>query len=128
MEHLPAGELFDYIVAQGRIRDESVARKLFRQIVAGVAHTHQEGFSHRDLKPENMLFDDQKALKLIDFGLVAMPGTRECRTSCGSANYAAPEVLYNHQKHPHKIKIPSLELPSMTVSNFYLNCCILQPV
>ena len=91
MEHLPAGELFDYIVAQGRIRDENLARKLFRQIVAAVAHAHGEGFAHRDLKPENMLFDEKKKIKLIDFGLVAMPGTTQCKTSCGSANYAAPE-------------------------------------
>ncbi|EGD78803.1 CAMK/CAMKL protein kinase [Salpingoeca rosetta] len=93
MEHLPAGELFDYIVAQGRIRDEMVARKLFRQIVSAVAHSHQEGFAHRDLKPENMLFDEKKVLKLIDFGLVSMPHTEQCKTSCGSANYAAPEVI-----------------------------------
>lgn len=93
MEHLPAGELFDYIVAQGRIRDENLARKLFRQIVAAVAHAHGEGFAHRDLKPENMLFDEKKKIKLIDFGLVAMPGTTQCKTSCGSANYAAPEVI-----------------------------------
>eukprot|EP00055_Hartaetosiga_balthica_P004820 m.13257 g.13257 ORF g.13257 m.13257 type:complete len:576 (-) comp4126_c0_seq1:361-2088(-) len=92
MEHLPAGELFDYIVAQGRLQ-EDVARELFRQVVAGVAYCHSEGFTHRDLKPENMLFDDNKTLKLIDFGLVSMPGNDVSSTSCGSANYAAPEVI-----------------------------------
>eukprot|EP00043_Microstomoeca_roanoka_P016686 m.171858 g.171858 ORF g.171858 m.171858 type:complete len:589 (-) comp16508_c1_seq2:461-2227(-) len=94
MEHMPAGELFDYIVAQGRLKDEDMARNLYRQIVAAVAHAHHEGFAHRDIKPENMLFDEKKVLKLIDFGLVAMPGTtQKCKTSCGSANYAAPEVI-----------------------------------
>eukprot|EP00056_Hartaetosiga_gracilis_P004710 m.77549 g.77549 ORF g.77549 m.77549 type:complete len:578 (+) comp11920_c0_seq1:151-1884(+) len=92
MEHLPAGELFDYIVAQGRLQ-EDVARELFRQVVAGVAYCHSEGFTHRDLKPENMLFDENKTLKLIDFGLVSMPGNDVSSTSCGSANYAAPEVI-----------------------------------
>jgi hypothetical protein len=38
-------------VAQGRIRDEKVARTLFRQIVCAVAFCHSEGFAHRDLKP-----------------------------------------------------------------------------
>eukprot|EP00049_Salpingoeca_infusionum_P000752 m.42173 g.42173 ORF g.42173 m.42173 type:complete len:588 (-) comp10653_c0_seq3:575-2338(-) len=97
MEHMPAGELFDYIVAQGRIARESDAKKLFRQIVSAVAFCHQEGFAHRDLKPENMLFDEQKTLKLIDFGLVSMPGTDFTQTSCGSANYAAPEVINGAQ-------------------------------
>eukprot|EP00730_Choanoeca_flexa_P001127 TRINITY_DN10489_c0_g1_i2.p1 TRINITY_DN10489_c0_g1~~TRINITY_DN10489_c0_g1_i2.p1 ORF type:complete len:525 (+),score=128.57 TRINITY_DN10489_c0_g1_i2:195-1577(+) len=93
MEYAKGGELFDYICAAGRIQDENKARTFFRQMVRGVAYMHQEGFAHRDLKPENMLFDENRTIKLIDLGLVSMPGEDMTKTSCGSANYAAPEVI-----------------------------------
>ena len=72
LEHAPGGELFDYIVAQQRCK-EDVARRFFRQIIAGVAHCHQKGIAHRDLKPENLLLDKQMNIKLIDFGMPPAP-------------------------------------------------------
>jgi len=95
LEHAPGGELFDYIVSQQRCK-EDVARRFFRQIIAGVAHCHERGIAHRDLKPENLLLDKQMNIKLIDFGLIARPGdikTDLLKTCCGSAAYAAPELI-----------------------------------
>ena len=50
---------------------------------------------HRDLKPENLLLDTQKmSVKIADFGLSTMMHDGEfLKTSCGSPNYAAPEVI-----------------------------------
>ena len=42
---------------------------------------------------ENMLFDERRKIKLIDLGLVSMPGEDMTKTSCGSANYAAVRSL-----------------------------------
>lgn len=48
---------------------------------------------HRDLKPENLLLDQNLCVKIADFGLSNMMMDGEfLRTSCGSPNYAAPEV------------------------------------
>ena len=54
---------------------------------------HQEGIVHRDLKPENILLTGDR-LKVADFGLSnKMVDGQSLMTSCGSPNYAAPEVI-----------------------------------
>lgn len=48
---------------------------------------------HRDLKPENLLLDSKCNVKIADFGLSnIMRDGHFLKTSCGSPNYAAPEV------------------------------------
>jgi serine/threonine protein kinase len=48
----------------------------------------------RDLKPENILMDNQKNIKIADFGLSNFLEDGEfLKTSCGSPNYASPEVI-----------------------------------
>jgi len=93
MEYVPNGELFEYIVAKGRLH-ESEARSIFQQIVSGVAYCHLHMVVHRDLKPENLLMDGEDRIKIADFGLSnAMRDGKFLKTSCGSPNYAAPEVI-----------------------------------
>ncbi|KAF5352591.1 hypothetical protein D9756_006254 [Leucocoprinus leucothites] len=87
------GELFNYIVANGRM-PESRARKFFQQIISGIEYSHRLKIVHRDLKPENILLDDDFNVKITDFGLSnEMSDGDFLATSCGSPNYAAPEVI-----------------------------------
>mmetsp|Transcript_29361 Transcript_29361/g.47110 ORF Transcript_29361/g.47110 Transcript_29361/m.47110 type:complete len:596 (+) Transcript_29361:155-1942(+) len=93
MEYVPNGELFEYIVAKGRLQ-EGEARSIFQQIVSGVAYCHLHMVVHRDLKPENLLMDGDNRIKIADFGLSnMMRDGKFLKTSCGSPNYAAPEVI-----------------------------------
>ncbi|EOA16628.1 hypothetical protein CARUB_v10004801mg [Capsella rubella] len=94
LEFVTGGELFDRIVHNGRL-EENESRKYFQQLVDAVAHCHCKGVFHRDLKPENLLLDANGNLKVSDFGLSALPqpGVELLRTTCGTPNYVAPEVL-----------------------------------
>ncbi|KAJ8121895.1 hypothetical protein ONZ43_g1771 [Nemania bipapillata] len=87
------GELFDYIVSHGKL-DETQARRFFQQMICAVEYCHRHKVVHRDLKPENLLLDDQLNVKIADFGLSnIMTDGNFLKTSCGSPNYAAPEVI-----------------------------------
>ncbi|XP_021565642.1 5'-AMP-activated protein kinase catalytic subunit alpha-2 [Carlito syrichta] len=93
MEYVSGGELFDYICKHGRV-EEIEARRLFQQILSAVDYCHRHMVVHRDLKPENVLLDAHMNAKIADFGLSNMMSDGEfLRTSCGSPNYAAPEVI-----------------------------------
>ncbi|KFD57215.1 hypothetical protein M514_01726 [Trichuris suis] len=96
MEYVSGGELFDYIVKRGRLK-EADARRFFQQIISGVDYCHRHMVVHRDLKPENLLLDSHDNVKIADFGLSNFLTDGEfLRTSCGSPNYAAPEVISGH--------------------------------
>lgn len=93
MEYVKSGELFDYIVEKGRLPEEE-ARHFFQQIISGLESCHRNMVVHRDLKPENLLLDARHHVKLADFGLSnVMRDGHFLKTSCGSPNYAAPEVI-----------------------------------
>ncbi|CAN8073623.1 unnamed protein product [Agarophyton chilense] len=92
-EYSSGGELFDYIVERGRL-SEPEARRFFQQIISGVEYCHTHMVAHRDLKPENLLLDEFSNVKIADFGLSnCMRDGWFLKTSCGSPNYAAPEVI-----------------------------------
>ena len=108
MEYVSGGELFDYIVKHGKLKEED-ARRFFQQIISGVDYCHRHNVVHRDLKPENLLLDQSLNVKIADFGLSNMMTDGEfLRTSCGSPNYAAPEVKLSQFSIKSKIMSQSL--------------------
>ena len=87
------GELFQYIVDRGRM-PEPEARRFFQQVICAMEYCHRHKIVHRDLKPENLLLDEYLNVKIGDFGLSnIMTDGDFLKTSCGSPNYAAPEVI-----------------------------------
>lgn len=93
IEYSSNGELFDYILEHGRV-SEAATRQIFQQLISGIDYCHQNGIVHRDLKPENILLDAGHNIQIADFGLSnTMKDGWFLRTSCGSPNYAAPEVI-----------------------------------
>lgn len=96
LEYVKGGELFNK-VQRGRLK-EDVARKYFQQLISAVDFCHSRGVYHRDLKPENLLLDENRNLKISDFGLSALPDCKRqdglLHTSCGTPAYVAPEVIH----------------------------------
>ncbi|CCU98761.1 unnamed protein product [Malassezia sympodialis ATCC 42132] len=94
MEYVAGGELFDFLVARGRLPADE-ARMYFRQIIFGVDYCHTFSICHRDLKPENLLLDGTRTtVKIADFGMAALQTTEKMlETSCGSPHYASPEIV-----------------------------------
>lgn len=93
LELVDGGELFDYLVKQGRLK-EMEALKFFQQIIAGLDYCHKHLICHRDLKPENLLLDSNKTIKIADFGMASLQVTgKMLETSCGSPHYASPEII-----------------------------------
>ncbi|CAO3643793.1 unnamed protein product [Mucor hiemalis] len=100
MELCDQGDLFDFVIRDqdiSMIREESLVKKLFLQILEAVESMHAQGVYHRDLKLENVLLkcendedEDDISCKVADFGLA----TRErysMEFGCGSTSYLAPE-------------------------------------
>nr|CAD7440564.1 unnamed protein product [Timema bartmani] len=97
MDLCEKGDLLEFIRDRGPL-PESRARHYARQLVSAVDYLHSLDISHRDLKCENVLLCTRERLKITDFGFA-----RWCRddagrrvlsdTFCGSAAYAAPEIL-----------------------------------
>ncbi|KAG5306395.1 E2AK4 kinase, partial [Pseudoatta argentina] len=56
-------------IDNGLYEDEERFWRLFREIVEGLAHIHQQGMIHRDLKPVNIFLDSNDHVKIGDFGL-----------------------------------------------------------
>lgn len=93
MELASGGDLLGFLLDRVRLREKE-ARHIFQQLVAGVEYCHRQGVAHRDLKLENIFMDADGNAKIGDFGLSAEIRAGEfLRESCGSLNYAAPELL-----------------------------------
>ncbi|KAJ3160603.1 Serine/threonine-protein kinase par-1 [Geranomyces michiganensis] len=108
MEYASGGEIFDYLVAHGRMKEKE-ARRHFRQIVGAIDYCHGLHVIHRDLKAENLLLDGNMNVKIADFGFSNQfsPGQR-LNTWCGSPPYAAPELFQGKEYSGPEVDIWSL--------------------
>lgn len=73
--------------------EENECRHVFRQIVEAVSYMHSNSIVHRDLKLDNILIDEQKTIKLIDFGFaVQCSSDQKLNLFCGTPHYMDPDV------------------------------------
>ncbi|XP_023547481.1 serine/threonine-protein kinase STY8-like isoform X3 [Cucurbita pepo subsp. pepo] len=96
VEYLPGGTLKGFLIKN---RKKKLAFKVVIQLALdlsrGLSYLHSKKIVHRDIKTENVLFDAQKTLKIVDFGVarVEAQNPRDMTGETGTLGYMAPEVL-----------------------------------
>jgi MAP/microtubule affinity-regulating kinase len=120
MELSSGGELYDYLVVHGKMKEKE-ARAKFRQILSAVSYCHKKKVIHRDLKAENLLLNSNLDIKIADFGFSNMfDPESKLDTFCGSPpyvfhliffmiiRYAAPELFQGRRYTGPEVDIWSL--------------------
>ena len=99
MEYAYGKELFKLLGTKySNGMDENMVRVIIHSVLNALSYCHSVGVAHRDLKPENIIIDENLNLKIVDFGLSAIFGSKmTAKTSCGTLNYFAPEMIYKEE-------------------------------
>jgi eukaryotic-like serine/threonine-protein kinase len=91
-----AGVTLRQLLERGRLPPPR-AVAIARQLLAGVAHAHEQGIIHRDLKPENLILGDSAGLadhvRILDFGLAKLRDGPAMTSglAIGTPSYMSPE-------------------------------------
>ncbi|MBX3135952.1 serine/threonine protein kinase [Candidatus Obscuribacterales bacterium] len=83
------------IVERDGVRSETMVLELARQIVDVMSYLHSQSIPilHRDLTPDNLILDEERNLRLIDFGAAHQFLEGITGTLIGKQCYVAPEQL-----------------------------------
>ncbi|HYC15941.1 MAG TPA: protein kinase [Pseudolabrys sp.] len=89
------GELLESRLARRPSLGLEEGRNIAIKLARGVASLHRAGIIHRDIKPDNVILERDGSLKLIDLGVVRVPGLENSppETVPGTRGYRAPEML-----------------------------------
>lgn len=106
MEMVPGGTVGRYVanrMAAGQPLTTAEVRRIFREVVAAVAHGHRQGIVHRDLKPANVMVEPEGRVVVMDFGLAkasGAPGLTSSGVVVGTPRYMSPEQLRGEPATP----------------------------
>jgi serine/threonine protein phosphatase PrpC len=89
------GELLATRLARRPLMGLEEGRNVAIKLARGIAALHRAGIIHRDIKPDNVILESNGSLKLIDLGVVRVPGLEDFPPEDipGTAAYMAPEMF-----------------------------------
>jgi len=89
------GELLETRLARRPLVGLEEGRNIAIKLARGVAALHRAGIIHRDIKPDNVILEAEGSLKLIDLGVVRVPGLEDFPPDDipGTPAYMAPEMF-----------------------------------
>jgi serine/threonine-protein kinase len=109
MEYIEGVELRT-LIGEGRPLRVAQAVSIAAQIAEGLAYAHQRGVVHRDIKPANIMVLANGPVKITDFGIARMRGSRDLTQTgmlLGSPKYMSPEQVIG-KRADHRSDIFSL--------------------
>jgi serine/threonine protein phosphatase PrpC len=88
------GELLERRLSRSPALGLEEGRQITIALARAVAALHRAGIIHRDIKPDNVILEGSGSLKLIDLGVVRVPGLEEFPADAapGTLAYMAPEM------------------------------------
>ena len=119
-EYIDGMTLKDYIKTCSPIPTEEII-SISMQILKGIKHAHSKNVVHKDLKSQNILLDENKKVKITDFGIADILDEDITRTQSlmGTPQYIAPEILNREsltsQSDIYSIGIMMYEMAMTTV-------------
>jgi serine/threonine protein phosphatase PrpC len=89
------GELLETRLARRPAVGLEEGRNVTIKLARAAAALHSVGIIHRDIKPDNVILENEGSLKLIDLGVVRVPGMEDFPPTDipGTPAYMAPEMF-----------------------------------
>ena len=87
--------------------NEECARFYIVETLQALKYLHDQNIIYRDIKPENLLLDKDHNIKLCDLGWTIQGVHQLHSTFCGTYQYMAPEMIFEHS-YDHKVDIWAL--------------------
>jgi serine/threonine protein phosphatase PrpC len=89
------GELLETRLTRRPALGLEEGRNIAIKLARAAAALHRAGIIHRDIKPDNVILEREGSLKLIDFGVVRIPGLEDSppQDIPGTLAYMAPEMF-----------------------------------
>jgi serine/threonine protein phosphatase PrpC len=92
---LYTGELLETRLTRRPLLGLEEGRNIAIKLAQGLAALHRADIVHRDIKPDNVILEANGSLKLIDLGVVRVPGLEDFPPEDipGTPGYMAPEMF-----------------------------------
>lgn len=96
--------LEDIISRPVSVLDYDTIKYFSAQLVSGLAYLSQIGVVHRDIKPENLMIDQNRVLKIVDFGeAISTTRKQSLEANAGTEFFKAPEFLLQSAAYDERV-------------------------